>query len=141
MRIIYHRPFLVQIRLVHNGIHVNLIAATNHYVERLSLMRIQDIPPHRIWTTEMIRIDIVAKTIAGVEHDVHGLIASWDPKASCRAPVDSVCNSLLFISKLDLDVEPPKGNTLFSMETKAAYFFVFSSLDTLDFDLSDWMLE
>jgi hypothetical protein len=118
-----------------------LIAATNHYVKRLSLMCIQDISPQRIWTTELVRIDIVAKTIAAMEHDVHGLIASWDPKACRRTSIDSICNSLLLVSKLDLNVESPEGNTLFSVQANSAHFFVFPGLDTSDIDLLGWMLQ
>jgi hypothetical protein len=97
-------------------------------------MCIQDISPERIRTTELVRIYVVAKTIAGVEHDVHGLTASWDPKASRWTSIYSVCNSLLLVSKLDLNVESPEGNTLFSMQTNTAHFFVFPSLNTSDID-------
>jgi hypothetical protein len=97
-------------------------------MERLSLMRIQHISPHRIRATEWIRVNVVAEAIAAGEHNVHRLSASRDPKAGRRPSIDAISDTLFLFSELNLDIESPESHAMLGMQSKPSDFSVFPSL-------------
>src|SRR5436190_12368432 len=99
-------PLLIDVRFGHDLIVVNLVSSSYHNVERACLVSVQDISPKRIRTAELMGAYRHSKSIATIEHDVHGLAVRGHPESHRRTLIDAVCYPLLCVNELNLKVEP-----------------------------------